>query len=68
LLGKIPGIKKLKIYEVVGFHFLYNPVIKDYYEFTIGFENIFRILRVDFVGGFILGEQPMFGGRIKINI
>ncbi len=68
LLGKIPGIKKAKIYEVVGFHFLYNPVIKDYYEFTVGFENIFRIIRVDFVGGFIRGENPMWGGRIKIRI
>ncbi len=68
LLGKIPGIKKAKIYEVVGFHFLYNPVIRDYYEFTIGFENILRVFRVDFVGGFIRGEAPMFGGRIKIRI
>lgn len=68
LLGKIPGIKKAKIYEVLGFHFLYNPVIRDYYEFTVGLENIFRIIRVDFVGGFISGEQPMFGGRVKIRI
>lgn len=68
LLGKIPGIKKAKIYEVVGFHFLYNPVIKDYYEFTVGFENILRVFRVDFVGGFIRGEAPMWGGRIKIQI
>jgi hypothetical protein len=68
LLGKIPGIKKAKIYEVVGFHFLYNPVIKDYYEFTVGFENILRFFRIDFVGGFIRNEAPMFGGRIKIRI
>lgn len=68
LLGKIPGIKKAKIYEVAGFHFLYTPHCKDYYEFTIGFENIFRIIRVDFVGGFMRGEAPMFGGRIKIRI
>jgi len=67
-LGKIPGIKKAKIYEVVGFHFLYTPQIKDYYEFTIGFENIFRIIRVDFVGGFVRGESPMWGGRIKIQL
>jgi hypothetical protein len=68
LLGKIPGIKKAKIYEVAGFHFLYNPLIKDYYEFTIGFENILRVFRVDFVGGFIRGEAPIWGGRIKIRI
>lgn len=68
LLGKIPGVKKLKIYEVVGFHFLYTPHGKDYYEFTVGFENIFRIFRVDFVGGFIRGENPYWGGRIKVAI
>lgn len=68
LLGKIPGIKKAKIYEVVGFHFLYVPHFRDYYEFTVGFENIFRIIRVDFVGGFIRGENPIWGGRIKIRI
>lgn len=67
-LGKIPGIKKAKIYEVVGFHFLYSPEIRDYYEFTVGFENIFRIIRVDFVGGFVRGESPMWGGRIKIQL
>ncbi len=67
-LGKIPGIKKAKIYEVVGFHFLYTPQIKDYYEFTVGLENIFRIIRIDFVGGFVRGEAPMWGGRIKIQL
>ncbi len=66
-LGKIPGIKKLKWHEVIGFHFLYTPQLNDYYEFTVGLENIFRIFRADFAGGFIRGESPYFTGRIKIN-
>ncbi len=52
---------------MIGFHFLYTPQLKDFYEFTIGLENIFRIFRADFAGGFIRGESPYFTGRIKIN-
>lgn len=68
LLGKIPGIKKLKWHEVVGFHFLWTPQLKDYYEFTIGIENIFRIFRADFVGGFNRESDPYFSGRIKVDL
>lgn len=67
-LGKIPGIKKLKWQEVIGFHFLYTPTLKDFYEFTIGLENIFRFIRVDFAGGFIRNESPTFTGRLRIRL
>jgi hypothetical protein len=67
LFGKIPGIKKLKWQEVIGFHFLYTPTLKDYYEFTVGIENIFRIFRADFAAGFMRGSDPYFSGRIKID-
>lgn len=67
-LGKIPGIKKLKWHEVIGFHFLYTPELKDYYEFTIGLENIFRFIRADFAAGFIRDESPVFTGRIRIRL
>lgn len=68
LLGKIPGIKKLKWHEVAGFHFLWTPQLRDYYEFTIGIENIFRIIRVDFVGAFNHQYDPYFSGRLKIAL
>jgi len=68
LLGKIPGIKKLKWHEVAGFHFLWTPQLQDYYEFTVGIENIFRIIRVDFAGSFRRGADPYFTGRLKINL
>ena len=64
LFNKIPGIRTLKLDEVVGFHFLYTPVRKEYYQVNVGLANIFKIIRVDFVAGF--GDQLVhqFGGRV----
>ena len=65
LLNKIPGIRTLKLDEVVGFHFLYTPVRKEYYQVNVGLANILKIIRVDFVAGF--GDSPLihqFGGRV----
>lgn len=67
-LGKIPGIKKLKWQEVVGFHFLWTPEHREYYEMTVGLENIFRIIRIDFVAAFGPGEYPYFSGRVKLKL
>lgn len=69
LLGRIPGINKLKLYEVVGFHFLYTPTRKEYYQVDVGLENILKIMRVDFVAGF--GKMPKeyyLGVRVGLSI
>lgn len=69
LLSKIPGVKKLKWHEVAAFHFLWTPQLQDYYEFTVGIENIFRIIRVDFVGAYNRQlAEPYFSGRLKIAL
>jgi len=65
LLNKIPGIRTLKLDEVAGFHFLYTPVRKEYYQVNVGLANIFKIIRVDFVAGF--GDNNLihqFGARV----
>lgn len=69
LFNKIPGFRKLKLEEVAGFHFLYTPSRKQYFQMDLGIENIFKILRADFVMGF--GSMPKeyyFGGRIALTI
>ncbi|MCW5906954.1 MAG: carboxypeptidase-like regulatory domain-containing protein [Chitinophagales bacterium] len=69
LLGRIPGINKLKLYEVLGFHFLYTPVRQQYFQLDVGLENIFKLLRVDFVTGF--GSKPneyYIGARLGLAI
>lgn len=69
LFNKIPGIRTLKLDEVVGFHVLYNPTRKQYLQFNIGFANILKVLRVDFVAGY--GSQKReqyYGGRLALAL
>lgn len=67
--SKIPGINKLKLKEVLGGHMLYTPTRKQYFQLDVGIENIFKILRADFVTGFGSGHKEFyFGGRIGLTI
>lgn len=69
LFNKIPGLRKLKLEEVVGFHFLYTPARKQYFQMDIGIENIFKLLRADFVMGFGSQKQEYyFGARLGLTI
>jgi hypothetical protein len=66
VFNKIPGFRKLKWQLVAGGHFVYTPEYKEYGEVNIGIENIFRILRFDFVTGFGRDVRE-FGVRIGIE-
>lgn len=66
LFNKIPGIRTLKLDEVLGFHFLYTPTRKEYFQLNAGLANILKILRVDFVAGFLGETVYHFGGRVAI--
>lgn len=67
IINKIPLLKKLKIQEVAGGHLLMNNKINQYYEINFGIENIFRILRVDYVLGYGINNQVRSGFTIGIN-
>jgi hypothetical protein len=70
IFNKLPLLKKTKIQEVVGGHFLYNDKIEQYYEVNFALENIFRIVRIDYVlsygqngnlsNGFLIGIGTNF--------
>ena len=53
LLNKIPGINKLQLQTVVGYHLLSTDKRKPYQEFSIGLDNVgwgkYRLFRVDYV-------------------
>ncbi len=66
--NKIPGFRKLKLHEVFGVHFLYNNDFQDWTEISAGIENIFRIMRVDFVSSLSRNHPSRFGIRIGIDI
>jgi len=55
ILNKIPLVKKLMVQEVLGAHLLVNEKIQKYYELNFGLENIFGMLRIDYVLGYGLG-------------
>lgn len=65
IFNKIPLLKKTKVQEVIGGHTLFTDQLKNYYELNFGLENIFKIVRVDYVisygikgkvsNGFLLG-------------
>jgi len=54
---------------VIGFHFLYTPTRKQYFQLDVGIENILKIFRVDFVTGFGAAKgEYYFGGRVGMAL
>ncbi|WP_291722567.1 DUF5686 and carboxypeptidase regulatory-like domain-containing protein [Bernardetia sp.] len=49
IMNRIPLIKKLGWQFVAGAHYLHTPNTPNYTEVSIGFERVFKILRVDAV-------------------
>ena len=67
ILNKVPLIKKLKWQTVVGAHYLYEPNYGNYWEVTVGIENIFRILRVDFAFPFRDLQYQQWAFRVQLG-
>ncbi len=67
IFNKIPLIKKLKWQVVGGIHYLHQPNFGNYWEVTVGIENIFRIIRVDFVAPFRESQVQDFTFRFQLG-
>lgn len=67
LTNKIPGIKKLNLYLVAGANGFYINRNKNYYEYFIGIDNIFKQLRIDFVQSFKNGKAWQNGFRFGFS-
>lgn len=67
VFNKIPGVRKLKWQLVAGGHYVYTPEYGHYGEVNIGIENIFKILRIDFVSGFSSNRTRDYGVRVGIE-
>ena len=67
IINKIPLLKKLNIQEVVGGHLLMSNRLKQYYEINFGIENIFNVLRIDYVLGYGINNKVNSGFTIGIN-
>ena len=77
LTNKIPLFRRLNWHLVDGANILYISPMDPYAEVFVGLENIFKVLRVDFIGGLRNGFKPNFdvkvgvdgliGGRVRVN-
>ena len=67
ILNKIPLLRKLNLKEVAGIHYLKTKEI-NYAEINIGLENLFKILRVDWVTSYSNTLQLTSGIRIGLNL
>jgi hypothetical protein len=64
LTNKIPLFKRLNWNLVAGANAFYVNSDNNYVEAFAGLENIFKIIRVDFVTSYLNGQQGSFGIRI----
>lgn len=67
LTNKIPGIKKLNLYLMAGVNGLFINSNKYYYEYFVGFDNIFKQFRVDFVQSFQNGKPWQTGFKLGLS-
>ena len=64
LTNKIPGIKRLNLYLVTGANAWYINHDNYYFEWFVGFDNIFKQFRFDIVQSYLNGKKMMFDFRI----
>lgn len=67
ITNKIPLIRKLKLNEIVGFHFLKVNEIKSHYELTVGLEKL-GIIRADFVCSYDGKARPFYSFRFGFKL
>ncbi len=68
IINKLPLLKKLKVGEVIGGHFLASNKLSRYYEVNFGIEKIFKIIRFDYVLGFAPDNTLKQGFTFGLNV
>lgn len=66
--NKIPGYRKLNWFFVLGANALYIDDKKNYYEAFVSIENIFKVIRVDFIQGYQNNNEKPNGIRFTMPI
>jgi hypothetical protein len=67
ITNKIPLFRKLKWNLVAGSNAFYVNSNNNYVEIFGGIENIFKLLRIDFVGSYLNGRNGQFGVRLGLG-
>jgi len=67
ILNKFPLLRRLKVNELAGIHYLYTEKIRNYFEIFLGLEKL-NLVRVDFVTSYIGSKYLMSGARLGLKI
>ncbi|HMH31622.1 MAG TPA: DUF5686 and carboxypeptidase regulatory-like domain-containing protein [Puia sp.] len=67
ITNKIPWFRRLKWNLVAGANAFYVNGNNNYVEIFGGVENIFKLIRIDFVGSYLNGQTGQFGVRIGLG-
>lgn len=67
IFNKLPLIRKTKWKAVGGFRYLSTEFSTNYFEVSAGIENIFKLIRIDFVAGYEAGRNVRTGLVIGIR-
>ena len=67
ITNKIPLLRKLKLDEVVGAHYLHVEGLPDHLEFSAGFEKL-GLLRIDFVQSYTGNKKSSQAIRFGLKI
>ena len=65
-LNKIPLIRKLKLQEIAGVHFLHTEALDQYFEFSLGFEKL-GLIRAELFTSLTDGRKGTVGFLIGIK-
>lgn len=66
ILNKIPLLRKLKVNELAGIHYLYTEKIQNYFEVFLGIEKL-NLARIDFVMAFSGNQKMSTGIRLGLK-
>ena len=67
ILNKFPLLRKLKVNELAGLHYLHTEKLPNYFEAFVGIEKL-NILRIDFVSSFTDKAHVMTGIRLGLKV
>jgi hypothetical protein len=67
ILNNLPLLRKLKVNELAGIHYLYTEKIRNYCEVFFGIEKL-NLARIDFVMGFTEGQKMETGLRLGLKM
>jgi hypothetical protein len=65
ILNKFPLIRRLKLHEIAGFHYLSSNTLPQYFEFSIGLERL--VARIDFVTSYSHNTKLSSGLRFGFS-